>query len=62
MTLDRRWRKSSFSNTDSDCVELPGQLDAIRDSKNPTGPALELNRSAVSALLHQIRTGEFHSS
>ena len=35
-----RWRKSSRSAGKNGCVELSGALDAVRDSKNPTGPAL----------------------
>jgi hypothetical protein len=35
------WRKSSFSGGEnSDCIELVGTLDAVRDSKNPEGPIL----------------------
>ena len=37
------WFKSSRSNTGGDCVEvahLDGGMVGVRDSKNPTGPAL----------------------
>ena len=34
-----RWRKSSRSGTQTNCVEL-GNTGAVRDSKNPAGPAL----------------------
>ncbi|MEU2040977.1 DUF397 domain-containing protein [Nocardia niwae] len=37
------WFKSSYSATHSDCVEaafLDGGKVGVRDSKNPTGPAL----------------------
>jgi hypothetical protein len=37
------WYKSSHSNTGGDCVEiahLEGGMVGVRDSKNPTGPAL----------------------
>ncbi|MFJ3097941.1 DUF397 domain-containing protein [Streptomyces hydrogenans] len=36
------WRKSSYSAGEGECIEitdLPGGL-AVRDSKNPAGPAL----------------------
>jgi hypothetical protein len=31
-----RWRRSSHSQSGSDCVELAHTFDAVRDSKNPT--------------------------
>lgn len=34
------WRKSSFSGDSGNCVEVRQDLAAVRDSKNPTGPAL----------------------
>jgi hypothetical protein len=37
------WRKSTYSQANGACVEaasLPGPRIAIRDSKNPAGPAL----------------------
>lgn len=46
------WRKSSYSGTQSDCVELAwrqGQL-AVRDSKNPSGPVLMFPAPAVTNL------------
>jgi hypothetical protein len=30
-----RWRKSSYSSQGGDCIELDGNLRAVRDSKNP---------------------------
>jgi Domain of unknown function (DUF397) len=33
--MSQRWRKSSHSGNQGECVELEGQLAAIRDSKNP---------------------------
>ncbi len=35
-TQVRRWRKSSRSGAESNCVELVNSLDAVRDSKNPS--------------------------
>jgi hypothetical protein len=35
-----RWRKASHSGSQNACVELHGDLTAVRDSKNPTGPIL----------------------
>ena len=35
MTEPLRWRRSSHSQSGSECVELAHTLNAIRDSKNP---------------------------
>jgi hypothetical protein len=40
---DRRWRKSSRSAAQDTCVELANTFDAVRDSKNPTGPAISVD-------------------
>ncbi|MBV9143425.1 MAG: DUF397 domain-containing protein [Pseudonocardiales bacterium] len=58
------WRKSSRTNTGSDqtaCVEVAQLADqvAIRDSKNPTGPALALPRAQWQAFLTSIQTSDF---
>ncbi|MEU3658733.1 DUF397 domain-containing protein [Streptomyces sp. NPDC032940] len=49
-----QWRKSSYSGDQGgQCVEvaeLPSTI-AVRDSKNPTGPALALAPGAFSAFL-----------
>ncbi|WP_353051440.1 DUF397 domain-containing protein [Herbidospora sp. NBRC 101105] len=57
------WRKSSRSgNNGGDCVEvadnLPGII-AVRDSKNPHGPALVFIPSEWSAFLGGVKDGEF---
>ncbi|WP_103502435.1 MULTISPECIES: DUF397 domain-containing protein [unclassified Streptomyces] len=49
------WRKSSYSNGDGgNCVEvadnIPGVL-PVRDSKNPTGPALAFPHTSWTAFL-----------
>jgi Domain of unknown function (DUF397) len=55
------WRKSSYSNdSGGECVEvadgLPGVV-PVRDSKNPTGPALLVNARAWQAFVtHAGRT------
>lgn len=48
------WRKSSRSGQDTSCVELPGTLDAVRDSKNPGGPVLT---GDLTALVAAVKTG-----
>ncbi|MET7379294.1 DUF397 domain-containing protein [Streptomyces sp. NPDC005526] len=54
-----RWRKSSYSgSTGGDCVEVadgfPGAL-PVRDSKNPTGPALLIRPDAWRAFVEGLR-------
>ncbi|MFE0028177.1 DUF397 domain-containing protein [Amycolatopsis sp. NPDC059021] len=51
--ISATWRKSSYSATQSACVEVAfgGVEAAIRDSKDPAGGALVLGRAAVTALV-----------
>lgn len=49
--MTTRWRKSTRSGVESNCVEL-GNSGAVRDSKNPNGPTLTVN---VSALVRWVR-------
>ncbi|GDY31667.1 DUF397 domain-containing protein [Gandjariella thermophila] len=51
-----RWRKSSYSQTNGACVEVSHTLDAVRDSKNPAGPALRVD---VAAFLRAVKEGRF---
>ncbi len=55
------WRKSSYSGGNgAACVEvamnLPG-VAAVRDSKDPAGPALVFSRSAWRSLIAGIKSG-----
>lgn len=43
-----RWRKSSRSTANDTCVEL-GNNGAVRDSKNPAGPALRVDLAGLLA-------------
>jgi uncharacterized protein DUF397 len=55
------WRKSSHSNGSGGiCVEVAFVSDAtaVRDSKDPSGPALIFNAHAFKGLLGKIKTGE----
>ncbi|MEU8620204.1 DUF397 domain-containing protein [Streptomyces sp. NPDC048623] len=56
------WRKSSYSNPDGgECLEVadPGTaalpLVPVRDSKNPTGPALLFAAPAWSAFVSGVK-------
>ena len=56
------WWKSSRSNSGAQCVEcgiVSAETIAIRDSKNPHGPALLLNRQQMSAFITAAATGRF---
>jgi hypothetical protein len=58
-----RWRTSSFSSDrGGECVEV-ADFDhngcAVRDSKDPTGPALRFTATEWSAFTAGIRAGEF---
>jgi hypothetical protein len=57
MTSTARWRKSRRSHNDSACVELNDRLDAVRDSKNPTGAVLPV--AGLSTFLESVRLGQF---
>ena len=56
------WRTSSFSNNGGACVEvadnLPGVV-AVRDSKNPAGPALIFTPDEWTAFVGGAKDGEF---
>ncbi|MET8982580.1 DUF397 domain-containing protein [Streptomyces sp. NPDC004539] len=53
------WIKSSYSNGGGNCVEaapLPATI-ALRDSKNPDGPALLVPGAAFRSFLAGVREG-----
>jgi Domain of unknown function (DUF397) len=57
------WRKSSYSSANGgNCVEvasnLPGAV-AVRDSKDPHGPALLFTPAEWEAFTAGVRGGEF---
>lgn len=54
--MTHRWRKSSYSGSGPNCIEMASGLNHVRDSKNPTGPVLHAD---LTALLHQIKAGRF---
>ncbi|MGK4580235.1 DUF397 domain-containing protein [Kitasatospora sp. HPMI-4] len=56
------WFKSSYSSNGGNCVEaaanLPGVV-PVRDSKDPTGPALIFSPEAFAAFVAGVKAGEF---
>ena len=56
------WRKSTVSNSQGACVELArlgsGEF-AVRNSRNPDGPALIYTRAEIEALIEGVKMGEF---
>ncbi|MEW2134935.1 DUF397 domain-containing protein [Streptomyces sp. NPDC005435] len=56
------WRKSRHSGGNGNCVEvasLPGGGVAVRNSRDPEGPALVYTREEVFAFFAGVRDGEF---
>lgn len=49
------WRTSSFSADGSECVQVPGTLDRVRDSKNPGGPILPTSTGGFAQLVTYAR-------
>ncbi|MEV6767992.1 DUF397 domain-containing protein [Nocardia sp. NPDC051030] len=67
MTIDlsnAEWFKSSKSPNASECVEVAfagtgGDYIGVRDSKDPTGPALVFDPSGWDAFVAAVRSGGF---
>lgn len=56
------WRKSSYSGTSGNCIEVAELTDgarAVRDSKDPNGPALVFTPAEWAAFTAGVRDGEF---
>ncbi|MFI7534134.1 DUF397 domain-containing protein [Streptosporangium sp. NPDC049376] len=62
-TQNLTWRKSSLSSADGgDCVEvasLPEGGHAVRDSKDPSGPALAFTPAQWRSFVGRVNTGAF---
>ena len=60
-----RWRTSSRSGTNGNCVQVATNLLQeqgvvwVRDSKNPSGPALAFTPAEWEAFTGGVRDGEF---
>jgi hypothetical protein len=56
------WRKSQRSNSQGACVEI-ARLDAgtvaMRNSRDPEGPALIYRRESIAALIEGLKNGDF---
>ncbi|WP_033038798.1 DUF397 domain-containing protein [Streptomyces monomycini] len=60
--MSPEFRKSTYSSADRECVEVATNhphLIAIRDSKNPTGPILQLSPIAWISFRTAVRSGWF---
>jgi hypothetical protein len=56
-----RWRKATASNATGSCVEL-GAFEggiAMRNSRDPHGPALIYTHDEIAAFIHGVKSGEF---
>jgi hypothetical protein len=55
------WRKSSYSGTQGNCVELavnaPAAV-AVRDSKNPAGPQLTFTAAGWRTFVMSLQNGK----
>lgn len=54
------WRKATRSSNNGACVEVAdlGAHVAVRDSKDPTGPALVFDGAAWDAFVTGVRDGD----
>ncbi|MCC3655131.1 MULTISPECIES: DUF397 domain-containing protein [Streptomyces] len=60
--LPLRWTVSSYSGGRDNCVEVARferETVAVRDSEDPSGPALLLRADEWTAFIADIRAGEF---
>ena len=56
------WRKSQRSNSQGACVEMArisAEIVAMRNSRDPQGPALICPRNAIVALVKGLRDGKY---
>ncbi|MEV6393972.1 DUF397 domain-containing protein [Streptomyces sp. NPDC051907] len=64
-TEDPQWFTSSYSGNGGQCIQVATNLVAsrgvvpVRDSKNPSGPVLDLPAGSFATFVAAVRTGEF---
>ncbi len=64
-TESPRWFKSSYSSNGGQCIEIatnlvtPCGVVPVRDSKDPSGPALAFSSDAWVAFVGAVGGGEF---
>jgi hypothetical protein len=59
------WRKSSYSGTGGDCIEVADGFSGVlpvRDSKDPEGPRLVFDSPAWSSFVKAVKAGELLSA
>ena len=59
---DVTWMKSRYSGAQGNCVELARLADgavAMRNSRDPEGPALIFTPAEITAMFSGVREGEF---
>lgn len=56
----RLWRKASYSNGEANCVQVgqAGPAVAVRDTKDPDGPALAFSRPGWREFTRDIKRGD----
>ncbi|MFG2285937.1 DUF397 domain-containing protein [Streptomyces sp. NPDC048595] len=65
-TESPHWFKSSYSENGGQCIEVATNLASrgvvpVRDSKNPSGPVLNVAADAFASFVASIQAGEFGS-
>ncbi|MFE3944732.1 DUF397 domain-containing protein [Streptomyces sp. NPDC059118] len=64
-TESPRWFTSSYSGNGGQCIEVAANLVAslgvvpVRDSKNPSGPALHASAASFASFVAGVKAGEF---
>jgi hypothetical protein len=54
------WRKSSYSGGQGNCVEvayMPDTSQAVRDSKDPSGPVLRFSADSWRTFIGAVKSG-----